>query len=92
MFGKRLTEKFKKELRIYQLILKDSRTPGISKWFLGMAVAYALSPIDLIPDFIPLLGVLDDLIIVPLLIWLGIRSIPKKILEDCRNQANNQEN
>jgi uncharacterized membrane protein YkvA (DUF1232 family) len=92
LFGKRLTEKFKKELRIYQLILKDSRTPGISKWFLGMAVAYALSPIDLIPDFIPLLGVLDDLIIVPLLIWLGIRSIPKKILEDCRNQANNQEN
>ncbi|OGW85626.1 MAG: hypothetical protein A3C35_01965 [Omnitrophica bacterium RIFCSPHIGHO2_02_FULL_46_11] len=83
-------ENFKKELRVYQLVLTDPKTPKLSKWLLGLAVAYFLSPVDLIPDFIPLLGQLDDLILIPLLVWLAIRMIPKAIVEDCRNQANSE--
>ena len=52
-----------------------------------MAIGYALSPIDLIPDFIPILGYLDDLLIVPFLVAISIRLIPKPIMAICREQA-----
>lgn len=81
----KLFDKFKKEIKFYRAVLKDSRTPRISKFFLGLAVAYALSPFDIIPDFIPVLGYLDDLIIVPGLIFIAIRLIPKKLLREHRN-------
>lgn len=54
----------------------------------AFVVAYALSPIDLIPDFIPILGYLDEVILLPGLIWLTIRLLPRPILEECRAQAN----
>ena len=64
--------------------------PGISGWAKAitfMAVAYALSPIDLIPDFIPVLGYLDDLIIVPVLVWLALKLVPIDVLKQSRDQA-----
>jgi len=81
-------KKFRLELKTYQLVLKDSRTPRLARFFLGMAVAYALSPIDFIPDFIPIIGHLDDMIIVPLLVVIAFKLTPKTIIEECRTKAN----
>jgi uncharacterized membrane protein YkvA (DUF1232 family) len=86
---KSLLDRFKDEIKFYQAVLKDSRTPKLSKFFLGLAVGYALNPIDLIPDFIPILGYLDDLIIVPVLIFIAVRLIPKEIMREHRMVQNN---
>ena len=59
----------------------------MAKVLIGAAIAYALSPIDLIPDFIPVLGHLDDLIIVPLLVYMALKLIPKDVVEECRAAA-----
>ena len=67
------------------LALKDKETPIIAKIFAGITVAYALSPIDLIPDFIPVLGYLDDVILLPAFVALTIKFIPNDILEKNRN-------
>ncbi|MCG2722732.1 MAG: DUF1232 domain-containing protein [Thermodesulfovibrionales bacterium] len=75
------------ELRVYQLVLKDKRTPKISKILLGLAVGYILLPFDLIPDFIPLIGHLDDVIIVPLLVIAALKFIPQEVVDDCRKRA-----
>ena len=69
------------------LASRDSRVPLIAKLLIGVVVAYALSPIDLIPDFIPVLGYLDDLILLPAGIWLAIRLVPTKIWQECQAQA-----
>ena len=66
---------------------KHARTPWYAKALGVFVVAYALSPIDLIPDFIPVLGYLDDIILLPGLIWLAIRLLPPDVLADCRSQA-----
>ena len=79
-----LLERFKNEISFYQVVLRDSRTPKLTKFFLGAAVAYALNPIDLIPDFIPIVGYLDDLVIVPILIFVAIKLIPRKLLQNIR--------
>jgi uncharacterized membrane protein YkvA (DUF1232 family) len=79
-----LLARFKKELRLYQNILADPRTPRVTKILLGAAIAYTLSPIDLIPDFIPVLGHLDDLVIVPLLIYCALRTIPRELVQEHR--------
>lgn len=77
-------EQLKKDVPAVFLALKDKDTPLIAKIFAGMTVVYALSPIDLIPDFVPVLGYLDDVILLPLLITLTIRLIPADKLEECR--------
>ena len=69
------------------LTLKDKETPVIAKIFAGITVAYALSPVDLVPDFIPILGYLDDIILLPFLVALTIRFIPKEILERNRQRS-----
>ena len=81
-----VVDRFKTELRVWRLVLADPRTPRAAKWLLGLAVAYAVSPIDLIPDFIPVLGHLDDLLIVPALVWLSLRLVPREVVEDCRRR------
>jgi uncharacterized membrane protein YkvA (DUF1232 family) len=67
---------------------RDPRTPGWLKALAFVVVAYALSPIDLVPDFIPVLGYLDDVILLPALIWLVVRHLPEHVVHDCRQQAN----
>jgi uncharacterized membrane protein YkvA (DUF1232 family) len=71
----------KKNLAAIFLALKNKETPWYAKVVAGITIGYALSPIDLIPDFVPLLGYLDDLIILPLLIALSIKLIPKSIMK-----------
>lgn len=66
---------------------KHPRTPWYAKALGFFVVAYALSPIDLIPDFIPVLGYVDDVLLLPVLIWLTIRLLPPEVLADCRCQA-----
>ena len=69
------------------LSMRDSRTPLLAKIMIFITISYTFSPIDLIPDFIPVLGYLDDLIILPLLIAISIRLIPGEVLEECRTKA-----
>ncbi|MBX7501112.1 DUF1232 domain-containing protein [Qipengyuania sp. YG27] len=66
---------------------RDRRTPLVAKLVAGATAAYALSPIDLIPDFIPVIGLLDDLILVPLGIWLAVRLIPRELMAEFREVA-----
>ncbi len=75
--------------QVYTLYLasKHPRTPWYAKVLAGLIIGYVLSPIDLIPDFIPVVGYLDDLILVPLGVALLIKIIPRDILEECRVKA-----
>ncbi|MBU6223499.1 MAG: DUF1232 domain-containing protein [Burkholderiales bacterium] len=66
---------------------KHARTPKLVKLIGVLVVAYALSPIDLIPDFIPVLGYLDDVILLPILIWLTVKLLPSDVLLECRQMA-----
>ena len=74
------------KIEIYALYLayRDPRVPWYAKAFVALVVGYALSPIDLIPDFIPVLGYLDDLILIPLGVAVALKMIPEKVMEDCR--------
>src|SRR6478735_4263167 len=82
-------KKLKSEAQVLLLAYKDKRTPRSAKILIGITVGYLLSPIDLIPDFIPILGLLDDFIIVPVLIALSIKLIPPTVLNDAREQLKN---
>ena len=81
---KAFAKAFKKELKVYRSVLGDKRTPWMAKCCLGLAVAYVLMPFDLLPDFIPVIGQLDDLLIVPLLVYLAIKLIPDDLLAEHR--------
>ena len=80
-------KKLKTDIPALFLALKDKDTPILAKIFAGITVMYALSPVDLVPDFIPVLGYLDDVILLPMLVALTIRFIPKDVLERNRKQA-----
>ena len=84
---KEKAKQLKSETQVLMVAYNDKRTPLIAKILIWITVAYLLSPIDLIPDFIPILGLLDDLIIVPLLITLSIRQIPNIVLTEAREKV-----
>ncbi|PWB73509.1 hypothetical protein C3F09_05245 [candidate division GN15 bacterium] len=82
-----LANRVRREIHVYRLVLVDKRTPWLSRILLGAAIAYMVSPIDLIPDFIPIVGHLDDLIIVPLLVVTALALIPREVIDECRQKA-----
>ncbi len=87
LFISQKSKQLKTKVVLLYLALRRKDTPLLAKIAAGVTVGYALSPIDLIPDFIPVLGYLDDFIILPLLIALSIKLIPQRIMEECEAQA-----
>lgn len=84
---KERANQLKSDIPAVFVALKDRDTPLIAKALAGLAVAYALSPIDLVPDFIPVLGYLDDLIVLPLLVALAIRCIPQEVWQKSKERS-----
>ena len=82
-------KKLKSDIPAVFIALKKKETPVIAKIFAGITIGYALSPIDFIPDFIPVIGLLDDLILLPILVTITIKFIPKEIFNQCRIEAEN---
>ena len=80
-------KKLKVDIPAVFIALRRKETPILAKILAFIAVAYALSPIDLIPDFIPVIGMLDDVILLPGLIAIVIKLIPKEVFAQCRNEA-----
>jgi uncharacterized membrane protein YkvA (DUF1232 family) len=92
LMGKNIKEKaklLKKQIPAIFLAMKRRDTPLLAKIFALITIAYALSPIDFVPDFIPILGYLDDIIILPLLVTITIKLIPDSILNECQKEAEN---
>ncbi len=86
-YWKRTAGKLKAETYALYLAYKHPGTPWYARLFVGLVIAYAFSPIDLVPDFIPVLGYLDDLILIPLGIILALKLIPVTVMAECRAQA-----
>ena len=84
---KERAKQLKTDIPAVFLALTDRKTPWYAKVLAALTVAYALSPIDFVPDFIPVLGYLDDAILLPLLVALTLKFIPKDVFESCRAQA-----
>lgn len=84
---KRWAQALKRDVLVLWLAARDPRVPWGPKLLAGVVAAYALSPIDLVPDFIPVLGYLDDLLIVPAGVWLTLRLIPSELLDELRIAA-----
>lgn len=89
MDNKQRAKRLKKDIPAVFLALKHRNTPIIAKILAVITVGYALSPIDLIPDFIPVLGYLDDIILLPAFIALTIKLIPKDVFAQCRRESEN---
>ncbi len=77
----------KQQLAAVWFCVRHPRTPLVPKALAAVVVAYAFSPIDLIPDFIPVIGLLDDIVLLPLGIWVVIKLIPRDVMRECREQA-----
>lgn len=83
-------KRLKRDVAALFLAARDPRTPRVAKWVAVFVVAYAASPIDLIPDFIPILGLLDDIILIPVGIALVIRLIPDGLMQEFRDRARSE--
>lgn len=83
-------KQLKREILALYYCMQDPRCPRIAKILPMIALAYALSPIDLIPDFIPILGYLDDVIILPVLLWLALKVMPAEVMADARVRAEHE--
>ncbi|MBP6900117.1 MAG: DUF1232 domain-containing protein [Burkholderiaceae bacterium] len=79
--------RLKRDVLTLWFAARHAGTPWQAKALAALVVAYAFSPIDLIPDFVPVLGLLDDLLLLPGLIWLAVRLLPPPVLDSCRLQA-----
>ena len=84
---KRWAKALKRDVVALWLAARHPRTPAVAKLVAGLTAAYALSPIDLIPDFIPVLGLLDDALIVPAGLWLFVRLLPPGLMDEHRRTA-----
>lgn len=84
---KKLSGNLKKQIKLYKLVLKDKRTPLLAKILLWLALGYLMLPFDLIPDFIPFFGQLDDIIIIPLLVYLALKLIPQYIIDEYKIES-----
>jgi len=84
---RQLARRIRREIAVYQRVLRHPRTPRLAKWLLGLAIGYLLMPFDLIPDWIPVVGYVDDLIIVPVLVILALRLVPRDVIAECRRDA-----
>lgn len=83
----RRAQQLKTDIPAVFLAMKHKGTPWLAKVLAGVAVAYALSPVDLIPDFIPVVGYLDDLLILPALVVLIVKMVPPEVMAECRKKA-----
>jgi uncharacterized membrane protein YkvA (DUF1232 family) len=79
---KKYSEEFKKDIEKYKAIFKDPKTPKTSRFFLSLAIGYSSNTLDLIPDVIPLIGHLDDYILIPLFIFLARLATPKSLMTE----------
>jgi uncharacterized membrane protein YkvA (DUF1232 family) len=86
-FWKQKARALERQVAALYYAYRDPRTPWYARAFAALVVAYAFSPIDLIPDFIPVLGYLDDLVLVPLGVWLALKMVPPPVMADCRVRA-----
>ncbi len=80
-------DRLRREAHVLRLACQNPHTPWYAKWLAAGTLAYALSPIDLIPDFIPVLGLVDDALILPVAVWLIMRLVPSDVMADCRARA-----
>lgn len=83
----KLAGRMHREYRYYKALLADPRTPLTAKWLIGGGVGYLLLPFDLIPDFIPIIGKIDDMLIAPALIGLGMKLVPEQVKADDRGRS-----
>ncbi|MCQ2469477.1 MAG: DUF1232 domain-containing protein [Ruminococcus sp.] len=84
---KERAKQLKTDIPAVFIALKRRETPFAAKNYAALTIAYALSPIDLIPDFIPILGYLDDLLILPAMVWATVKLIPDDIFQQCRRES-----
>jgi len=77
----------KRDVMVLWFAVKNPETPLVAKSLAVVAVAYALSPIDLIPDFIPILGYIDDIILIPMFVWITLKFVPEEVISQSRQQA-----
>lgn len=84
---KQLASRLKAEFAFYQRLQKHPQTPKLAKALLWLAIGYVLMPFDLIPDFLPVIGQLDELVIIPTLLYFALKLTPPEIILACRNPA-----
>jgi len=86
-FMSKFIDRAKREIAYYRALIAHPETPKLARCLVGGALAYMLSPVDLIPDWIPVLGYLDDLLIVPALIYTALMIIPATVKKECREKT-----
>ena len=74
----------RREFRVYRAVLRDPRTPRLARLLLWLALGYVLLPFDLVPDFLPVVGHLDDLVVVPALVFVALRMVPPEVAAEAR--------